>query len=233
MRVLRPATERGLTELGWLHSRHSFAFGDYVDERWSGFRALRVINDDVVEPGQGFGTHGHRDMEIVTWVLGGGLEHRDSLGKGGLLRHGDVQVMSAGTGIRHSEYNASQDAAVRFLQLWIHPDVAGGRPNYAQATIPIEARHGRWAVLAAGAGRPAAVAIAADAAVLVASLDAGRGLDYPLAHGRHAWLQVTRGSLMLDGRPLGVGDGIAISDEAGIRLIADAGGAEAMLFDLA
>lgn len=232
MRILRPAAERGISEFGWLHSRHSFSFGGYADERWQGFRSLLVINDDVVEPGQGFGTHGHRDMEIVTWVLDGALEHRDSLGNGGILRHGDVQVMSAGTGIRHSEYNASQEAKVHFLQMWIQPDAVGVRPNYAQAVIPDADRHGRWATLAAGAGRPAAVAIAADAAVLVASLDAGRELGYPISPGRHAWLQIASGSLIVDGQGLATGDGLAVSEEDGLHLSAGAGGAEVVLFDL-
>ena len=231
MRILRPAAERGTTEIGWLHSRHSFAFGEYYDEAWLGFRALRVINDDVVEPAQGFGTHGHRDMEIVTGVLDGALEHRDSLGNGGILRHDDVQVMSAGTGIRHSEFNASQTAASHFLQMWIQPDRAGVKPNYAQSAIPAEARNGRWATLAAGAGRPAAVTIAADAAVLVASLTAGQELEHALATGRHAWLQVARGTLTADGQPLAAGDGLAVSGESALRLRA-ASDAEVVLFDL-
>lgn len=232
MRVLRPAAERGSTEIGWLHSRHTFSFGQYWDDAWSGFRALRVINDDVVEAGQGFGTHGHRDMEIITWVLDGELEHRDSTGGGGVLRHGDVQVMSAGRGIRHSEFNPSAQQAVHFLQIWIQPDRQGIEPAYAQAHVPAEARTGAWAVLAAGGGRPAAVAIAADAAVLCASLEPGRRLSHDLATGRHAWLHVARGDVVADGQPLSAGDGLALSSAGRLGLVASSA-CEVLLFDLA
>jgi redox-sensitive bicupin YhaK (pirin superfamily) len=231
MRVLRPAAERGTTAIGWLHSRHTFSFAEYHDEAWMGFRALRVINDDIVQPAQGFGTHGHRDMEIVTWVLAGALEHRDSLGSGGVLRHGDVQVMSAGTGIRHSEFNHSQETASHFLQIWIQPDRAGVKPAYAQAHVPAAERTGRWAALAAGGGRPAAVAIAADAAVLCATLAAGGELPYALPAGRHAWLHVARGSVSVDGQAMSGGDGLAVSGESGLTVRASAD-SEVMLFDL-
>jgi quercetin 2,3-dioxygenase len=231
MRILRPAAERGTTEIGWLHSRHSFSFGEYWDEAWMGFQGLRVINDDVIEPGQGFGTHPHRDMEIITWVLDGALEHRDSTGGGGVMRHGDVQVMSAGRGIRHSEFNHSKDESVRLLQVWIQPGCTGIPPAYAQANVPAAERTNRWAVLAAGAGRPSAVAIAADAAVLTAELSAGKQLSHVIAVGRHAWLHVARGSVTVDGQALGEGDAIAVSDEPGLSVTA-VSDAELLLFDL-
>lgn len=231
MRIMRPAAERGTTEIGWLHSRHSFSFGDYWDERWPGFRGLRVINDDVIEPGQGFGTHPHRDMEIITWVLDGALEHRDSTGGGGVMRHGDVQVMSAGRGIRHSEFNHSADEAVRLLQVWIQPGCTGIPPAYAQAHVPAAARAGRWAALAAGGGRAAAVPIAVDAAVLTAELPAGGALAHAIAPGRHAWLHVARGEVEVDGARLREGDAVAVSDEPGLSIRAGSY-AELLLFDL-
>jgi redox-sensitive bicupin YhaK (pirin superfamily) len=232
MRTLRPAAERGRTAIGWLDSRHSFSFGEYWDEAWMGFRALRVINDDVVEPGMGFGTHGHRDMEIVTWVLSGALEHRDSLGSGGILKPGDAQVMSAGRGIRHSEFNASKTERSRFLQTWIVPDRTGIPPAYGQVNIPVEQRRDRWATIAAGAGRPAALAIAADAAVMSALLAAGRTLGHAIAPGRHAWLHVATGSVRVDGQTLGEGDGLAVSGEPALAIEALAD-SELLLFDLA
>lgn len=232
MRLLRPAAERGSTEIGWLHSRHSFAFGEYWDERWLGFRGLRVINDDVIEPGKGFGTHPHRDMEIITWVLDGALEHRDSTGGGGVMRHGDVQVMSAGRGIRHSEFNHSASEAVRLLQVWIQPDCTGIPPAYAQAHVPAAERAGRWAVLAAGGGRRSAVPIAVDAAVMAAELVAGASLGHAIAPGRHVWLHVARGAVDVDGRALAEGDAIGVSDEPGLSIRATSD-AELLLFDLA
>ncbi len=232
MRILRPAAERGHTQISWLDSRHTFAFGDYWDEQWTAFRALRVINDDHVQPAMGFGTHGHRDMEIVTWVLDGALEHRDSTGGGGVLRHGDVQVMTAGSGIRHSEFNASKSEVSHFLQMWIQPDRAGQKPSYGQASIPLAERSGRWAVLAAGGGRPAAVPIAADAAVQVATLEPGQGLAHALASGRHAWVHVARGTVTIDGQRMEAGDGLGVSGEPSVAIVAESA-AEILLFDLA
>jgi redox-sensitive bicupin YhaK (pirin superfamily) len=232
MRIHRPAGERGRTAIGWLDSRHTFSFADYHDEVWMGFRALRVINDDWVEPGQGFGTHGHRDMEIITWVLDGVLTHRDSTGGGGDLRHGDAQVMTAGSGIRHSEFNGSPTQRSHFLQTWILPDRRNEKPAYGQTSIPAAARDGRWAVIAAGGGRPAALAIAADAAVAVASLAPGQRLAYDLAAGRHAWLHVASGAVEVDGQRMQAGDGLGVSEEAGLAIIANTA-SEVMLFDLA
>jgi redox-sensitive bicupin YhaK (pirin superfamily) len=232
MRILRPAAERGRTAIGWLDSRHTFSFADYHDERWMGFRALRVINDDWVEPGQGFGTHGHRDMEIITWVLDGVLTHRDSTGGGGDLRHGDAQVMTAGSGIRHSEFNGSPTQRSHFLQTWIQPDRRNEKPAYGQTAIPAAEREGRWAVIAAGGGRPAALPIAADAAVAVASLSSGQQLAYALAAGRHAWLHLASGAIDVDGQAMLPGDGLAVSEEPGLAITASAA-SEVLLFDLA
>jgi redox-sensitive bicupin YhaK (pirin superfamily) len=232
MRVHRPSAHRGCTRIGWLDSRHTFSFGDYEDERWTSFRALRVINDDRVQPAMGFGTHGHRDMEIITWVLDGALEHRDSTGGGGVLHHGDVQVMTAGTGIRHSEFNASKSTESHFLQVWIQPDRAGEAPRYGQAHVPAAERTNVWAALAAGGGRAAALCIAADAAVLIATIETGRQLSYTIAAGRQVWLHVASGSISVDGLPLAAGDGLGLSDEPGLAITATTT-SEVMLFDLA
>lgn len=231
MRLHRPAAQRGRTEIGWLDSSHTFSFGEYYDEAWMGFRALRVINDDLIEGGQGFGTHPHRDMEIISWVMTGALEHRDSTGGGGVLRHGDVQVMTAGSGIRHSEFNPSPSERCRLIQIWIQPDRDHERPAYAQATVPAEQRSGRLAVVAAGGGRPASVAIKADAAVMVATLAAGQSVRYDLAPGRHAWIQVAAGTIDVGDQHLAEGDGLAISDESLVHMTAE-GPAEVLVFDL-
>ncbi|MEK7415813.1 MAG: pirin family protein [Planctomycetota bacterium] len=232
MRLLRPAAERGHTQIGWLDSWHSFSFSDYSDEHWEGFRNLRVINDDVIAPGQGFGTHGHRDMEIITWVLDGALEHRDSLGSGGVLRHGDVQVMTAGSGIRHSEFNGSKTEPVRLLQLWILPDRAGHQPRYGQIQVPEAERTNRWAVIAASGGRTGALPICADATILTTQLTAGTTLALPITAPRHGWLQVARGAVQIADMKLKDGDGLAISGETGITVTASTD-AELLFFDLA
>lgn len=232
MRLFRPAAERGHAAIGWLDSRHSFSFSDYHDEAWMGFRALRVINDDVIQPGQGFPTHPHRDMEILTWVLDGALEHRDSTGGGGIVRHGEVQGMTAGTGIRHSEFNPSASEPVRLLQIWLQPDRAGETPRYAQAVVPKAERTGGWAVVAAGPGRASALPIRADAAMLVAALEPGQKLAHAIPAGRHAWVQIARGEVEVDGRVMVEGDGLAVSDEAGLAFTARTA-CEILLFDLA
>ena len=232
MRVLRPAAERGHSHIGWLDSWHSFSFSDYYDEHWEGFRNLRVINDDIIDPGQGFGTHPHRDMEIITWVLDGSLEHRDSLGSGDVLRHGDVQVMTAGTGIRHSEFNASKTESVRLLQLWILPDRAGNKPSYGQTHVPASERTNRWATIAAGGGRTGALPISADAAILATQLTPGTTLPLPITAQRHGWLQIARGSVQIADVQMKHGDGLAISAESGLTVTASSD-AEVLLFDLA
>jgi len=235
MITLRPAGERGRTDLGWLDSRHTFAFGDYHDERHTGFRTLMVINDDRVRPGRGFGTHAHRDMEIVSVVLEGALEHRDSLGTGSIIRPGDVQKMTAGTGVSHSEFNPSPDAPVRFLQIWIVPERRGLPPEYQQKAFPEEGRRNRVQAIATGDGRDGSIVLYQDADMYAGLLDPGRETAHRLAAGRHAWLHVHGGRVDLGGHVLGDGDGAAVTGEArlGIRALDGAGPAAFLLFDLA
>jgi redox-sensitive bicupin YhaK (pirin superfamily) len=228
----RPAAERGHTRLDWLDSRHTFSFDRYHDPRHMGFRALRVINDDRVFPGKGFGTHGHRDMEIVTWVLDGALEHKDSLGNGSSIRPGDAQRMSAGTGITHSEFNPSPTDPVRFLQIWILPERSGLAPGYEQHPFPLASRRGRLCLVAAGDGRDGAVTVHQDVDLWTATLESGESVAHPLRPDRHAWVQVARGALRLGEHALAEGDGAAVSEEAAVRLEATAP-AEVLVFDLA
>jgi redox-sensitive bicupin YhaK (pirin superfamily) len=228
---IRRAGERGLTRLPWLDSRHTFSFGEYYDPAHMGFRALRVINDDRIAPGGGFGTHPHRDMEIVTYVLDGALQHRDSLGNGSVIRPGEVQRMSAGTGIRHSEHNASQDEPVHLLQIWLLPAELGIDPGYEQRPLPARA-HGGLALVGSPDGANGSVTIRQDVAIYAAQLDTGDRVVHPLASGRHAWLHVARGNANLNGEALHAGDGAAITGERQIAFAAD-GPAELLLFDLA
>jgi redox-sensitive bicupin YhaK (pirin superfamily) len=229
MITVRPAEARGRTRLDWLDSRHTFSFGDYHDPRHMGFRALRVINEDRVAPGGGFATHPHRDMEIVTWVLAGALEHRDSLGHGSVIRPGDVQRMTAGTGIAHSEFNPSATEPVHFLQIWILPETRGLAPGYEQRAV---AAGGGLRLVAAREGGGQAITIHQDAALYVATLAPGERVTHRLAPGRHAYLQVARGRVLVDGVVLGAGDGAAVSDVREVTLCAREP-AEALLFDLA
>jgi redox-sensitive bicupin YhaK (pirin superfamily) len=232
MITIRPAAERGRTDWGWLDSRHTFSFGEYFDPRHVGFRSLRVVNDDRVRPGAGFGTHGHRDMEILSYVLEGALEHQDSTGGGGVIRPGEIQFMRAGTGVRHSEYNASKADPVHFLQIWIVPDAEGLRPRYDQRPFDASAASRGFVTLASKDGREGSIEVHQDVSLLVTRLAAGDQREHALAPGRHAWLHVARGDVSLDGRALGEGDGAAISGEAAVRL-AGRGDAEVLLFDLA
>ena len=232
MIAVRKAEERGRTRLGWLDSRHSFSFGEYHDPRQMGFRALRVVNDDRVAPGQGFPTHGHRDMEILSVVLDGALEHRDSLGTGSVIRPGEVQRMTAGKGVRHSEYNPSPTEPVRFLQIWILPERAGLEPAYEQRAFPLDERRGRLRLVAARDGRDGALTLHQDADLYVTTLAAGERITHGLGPARHAWLQVARGALSLDGIALTEGDGAAVSDRREMTVAAD-GPAEVLLIDLA
>ncbi|BDU76169.1 pirin family protein [Mesoterricola sediminis] len=232
MITLRPSNERGHFDFGWLDTRHSFAFGQYQDPAHLSFHALRVLNEDVVQPGQGFGTHGHRDMEILTWVLEGALAHRDSTGNEGVLRPGDAQRMSAGSGIRHSEYNASASERVHFLQIWLFPEREGLTPGYEQRAFPEEGRRNRWALLASPDGAEGSLAWRTDARLHVADLEAGRQVALDLAPGRAAWVQVARGRVEVNGVGLGAGDGAALEGESSVRIHA-ATGAEVLLFDLA
>ena len=230
MITFRDRMTRGATRTGWLDSRHSFAFADYRDPRNQGFRALRVINEDRVIPGAGFPPHSHRDMEIITYVLEGALEHRDSLGNGSIIRPGDLQRMSAGTGIRHSEYNASAQDSVHFLQLWVIPDEIGIAPGYEQQ--PIDPRRNTLVLAAGPAGAAAPVTLHGDVRLYVARLDDGAGISHDLAPGRGAWLQLARGVVALNGTEMKEGDGAAIEREAVISIEA-ASDAEMLLFDLA
>lgn len=232
MITLRRAADRGTTTLDWLDSRHSFSFGHYHDPGHMGFRALRVINDDRVAPGGGFAPHGHRDMEILTYVLDGALAHRDSLGTGSTIERGDVQIMSAGTGIRHSEYNASSSAPVHFLQIWIPPERPGLAPRYEQRRIDVAARPGRLLRIAGREPSGEAVQIFQDVVIHAGALREGDEARLSLRPGRHAWVQLARGSALLGEHRLDAGDGAALSEEDAVVLRAT-GEAEALVFDLA
>lgn len=232
MITIRPAADRGRTKIGWLDSRHSFSFGDYQDYDHMGFHSLRVINDDRVAPGAGFPTHPHRDMEIITWVLSGALEHKDSLGTGSVIRAGDVQRMTAGTGILHSEFNPSQTEGVHLLQIWIYPEKRGLKPGYDQKSFPAAERKGQLKLVASRDGRDGSLSFHQDASVYVAALGPGQRATHTLAPGRAGWVQVANGSLTLNGQRLNAGDGAAVSDEKALELVGVEEG-ETLVFDLA
>jgi redox-sensitive bicupin YhaK (pirin superfamily) len=229
---VRRAEDRGVANLGWLNSRHTFSFGEYYDSKHMGFGALRVINEDRVQPGQGFGTHGHRDMEIISYVLDGALEHKDSIGTGSVIRPGEVQRMSAGTGIRHSEFNHSNSDIVHFLQIWILPERTGLEPSYEQRPVPPPDDYSRLSLIGSRDGQAGSVTIHQDVNLYTALLDDGEEVKHTLARGRAAWLQVIRGSITVNGKTLAAGDGAAITDERAI-LIQATQPAELLLFDLA
>jgi quercetin 2,3-dioxygenase len=231
MITIRRAKERGHADHGWLDTFHTFSFADYWDPRHMGWGPLRVINEDRVAPASGFPTHAHRDMEIITYVLEGALEHRDSLGTGSVIRPGEVQRMSAGTGVRHSEYNASKTEPVHLLQIWIEPARTGIAPGYEQKTFGEAERRGRLRLIAAPDGRDGAVPIPQDATVYAATLARGERVEHALAPGRLGWLQVARGALLVNGEQLAQGDGAAIEGERAITLEA-VEPAETLLFDL-
>lgn len=231
---VRAAQSRGYADHGWLRSYHSFSFADYYDPRFMGFRALRVINEDRVAPGRGFGTHGHRDMEIVSWVIDGALEHRDSIGTGSVIRPGELQRMSAGTGIQHSEFNASKTDPVHFLQIWILPERTGIKPSYEQVAYDSTARLGRLLPVASPDGAANTVTLHQDARIFASVLPAQAEVTHSPAAGRYAWLQVYRGNVEVNGIPLAAGDGLAV--EAEPRLVirgTSEQSAEFLLFDLA
>ena len=228
---VRRSAERGHFDFGWLDTRHTFSFADYYDPRFMGFRSLRVINEDWVEPGRGFGTHGHRDMEIITYVLEGALEHRDSMGNGSVLRPGEVQRMSAGTGVLHSEFNHSRDERVHLLQIWILPEREGVKPSYEEKTFGAAEKNGRLRLVASREGSDGSVKINQDARLYAALLEPGQQVTHQLAPGRHAWLQVARGAVELNGHALRQGDGAAVSDEQTLTIVG-AEPAEILLFDL-
>jgi quercetin 2,3-dioxygenase len=231
MITFRDRNTRGHTQTGWLDSQHSFSFGDYRDPAHMGFRSLRVLNEDRVIPGSGFATHAHRDMEIITYVLSGALEHRDSLGNGAVIRPGDIQRMSAGTGITHSEFNPSTLEPVHFLQIWIVPHLKGLPPSYEQKALADAALHNRLTLIA-GPGEPdGAVSLHQDARMYAGRITAGSGVDYNLAAGRGAWLQIARGIIALNQTEMREGDGAAITQESQFRIEADTD-AEILLFDL-
>lgn len=229
--VKRLAAQRGTTELGWLHSRHTFSFGNYFDPDHMGFRGLRVINDDVVEPGQGFGEHPHRDAEIFSYVLEGELEHKDSMGNGRVIKAGDLQYISAGRGVLHSEFNPSRKNRVHFLQIWLKPRMGGGEPRYAEKTLGKDAKPNGLTLLFAGDPRDGAVEIRADADVYVGKLDAGKRLSHRPVAGRGQWVHVIAGELTLLGETLKPGDGLAIENAALLEFQGRTG-SQFLLFDL-
>lgn len=227
----RDRMARGESRTGWLDSRHTFSFADYHDPAQMGFRALRVINEDRVIPGAGFPAHRHRDMDILTYVLEGALAHKDSIGNGTVIRPGEVQRMSAGTGISHSEFNPSEAEPVHFLQIWIIPDRVGLAPSYEQKAFPLEERRGRLRLVAAPDGSDGSVMVHQDARLFVANLDAGERLSHQIAPGRGIWLQIARGIVALNGTEMRQGDGAAIEDEPSLAVEAVTD-AEILLFDL-
>lgn len=232
MIAIRKAAERGHFDHGWLDTWHSFSFADYHDPDHMGFRTLRVINEDFVAPGQGFPMHFHRDMEIVTYVLEGAIEHKDSLGNAGVIRPGEVQRMTAGRGVMHSESNPSEKDRLHLLQIWILPDRKGLEPGYEQKIFPEAERRGRLRLIASPDGRDGSVTIRQDARIFAGLLGRGERVSQPLARGRHAWIQVARGALALDGHALEAGDGASADGGATLELEASRD-AELLLFDLA
>jgi len=232
MLKVRHAEERGTANFGWLDSRHTFSFGDYHDPQQMGFGPLRVINEDRVSPGQGFGTHGHKDMEIISYVLEGALEHKDTIGTGSVIRPGDVQIMSAGTGIRHSEFNHSKAEPVHFLQIWVVPDREGIAPRYEQKTFADADKRGRLRLLGSFDGRDGSVLIHQDVRLFAAILDTGEQITHPLPAGRKSWLQVVRGAAVINGHDLRAGDGAAVEGEPALTLTTKTDGTEVLVFDL-
>ena len=232
MMTIRRAGERGHANHGWLDSHHTFSFANYYDPKHMGFRALRVINDDRVTGGQGFGAHPHDNMEIISYVLEGGLAHKDSTGTDGVIRPGDVQRMSAGTGVVHSEFNASKTETVHFLQIWLIPSTRGIKPGYEQKTFSDAEKRGTLRLVASPEASDGSLTIHTDAKVYAGLFDKGESAKVELAPGRHAWVHVARGKVKVNGNELGEGDGAAVSDERAIQVEGVAGG-EVLVFDLA
>ena len=231
MLQVRKSEERGNANHGWLHSKHTFSFGHYHDPAHTGFGPLLVINEDRVSPGQGFGTHGHRDMEIISYVLDGALEHKDSMGTGSVLHYGDVQRMSAGTGVRHSEFNGSTTEPVHFLQIWIEPNVTGIAPSYEEKHFTPETKQGQLRLIASSDGREGSVLVHQDAAIYATILNDGDKIEHALAPKRAAYVHVIRGRVTVNGTELSGGDAIKIRQEAAVTL-SNAEAAEVLLFDL-
>ena len=231
MMTIRPAAERGHVDFGWLNSKHTFSFGEYQDYDHMGFHSLRVINDDKIAGGGGFPSHPHRDMEIITWVVSGALQHKDSLGTGSVIQAGDLQCMTAGTGIVHSEFNASKAEPVHLLQIWIHPDQRGLKPSYDQKNFAAADRKGQLKLVASNDGRDGSISVHQDASLYAAALEPGQKVTHNLAAGRAAWVQVATGAITLNGKRLGTGDSAAIEDESTLELVGVEPG-ETLLFDL-
>ena len=232
MITVRKSAERGAANYGWLDTRYTFSFADYYDPAHMGFRALRVINEDVVAPGAGFPTHGHRDMEIVTYVLAGAIEHKDSLGTGAILKPGELQRMSAGRGVQHSEFNPSRSEPLHLLQIWLLPEKSGLAPEYEQKAFPETGRRNKLGLLATRGARDGALGIHQDVSIFGTLLDKDAQVTHELAKGRHAWLQLARGKVKLNGVELAAGDGAAVSAETKLEIAASEA-AEFLLFDLA
>jgi quercetin 2,3-dioxygenase len=232
MITFRDRSTRGQSRTGWLDSKHSFSFGDYYDPEHIGFRALRVINEDRIIPGAGFPRHGHRDMDILSYVLDGALQHKDSIGNGTVIRPGEIQRMSAGTGVEHSEFNASQSKPAHFLQIWLIPEKRGIKPSYEQKSVPLEERRGKLRLVAAPDAPEGAVTLHEDARVYVANLAAGERVSHDIAPDRGVWVQVARGIVGLNGTELREGDGAALEDERTATIEAETD-SEILLFDLA
>ena len=228
--TIRKSNDRGHAEHGWLDTYHTFSFADYHDPRWMGYRSLRVINDDLVMPGMGFGTHPHRDMEIITYILKGSLEHKDSMGNGRVIRTGEVQYMSAGSGVLHSEFNPAKDEAVHLLQIWIRPDTAGVTPRYSEKSMAAAAS-GAWHLVTSKTGRDGSIAIHQDADLWLARLNPGEEVVHRLAAGRHAWLHVAEGGVSVNGQRLEAGDAAALSGDDVLKITGETP-AQVLLFDL-
>jgi len=230
MMNIRKANERGHASHGWLDTYHTFSFADYYNPKWMGYQSLRVINDDLVMPGMGFGTHPHRDMEIITYILSGALEHKDSMGNGRVIRAGDVQYMAAGSGVRHSEFNPSKEEAVHLLQIWIQPDETGVKPRYAEKSLR-DAETGKLHLITSKSGRADSIAIHQDTELWLGRLEAGQKVAHPLAARRHAWVHVAEGEIVLNGATLSGGDAAALSGETKLLLAANRP-SQVLLFDL-
>jgi redox-sensitive bicupin YhaK (pirin superfamily) len=228
---LRKSKERGHVNHGWLDTYHTFSFANYYDPKHVGFRDLLVINEDRIKGGQGFGTHGHQDMEIITYMLEGDLAHKDSMGSGSVIKRGDVQRMSAGTGVTHSEFNGSEKNSAHFLQIWISPKKAGLKPEYEEKHFSSDEKTNRLKLIASSDGREGSLRIQQEAAIYASLLDEGCSVELPLSKGRHAWVQIVRGSVELNGVLLGEGDGAAVSEEKGVALQAKSA-SEFLVFDL-
>ena len=230
MKTIRKSNERGHVNHGWLDSYFTFSFADYYDPQWLGYRSLRVINDDLVLPGMGFGMHPHRDMEIISYVLAGQLQHRDSMGNGRVIKPGEFQYMAAGSGVEHSEFNSSKTEATRLLQIWIKPDAKGVKPRYAERNFA-KAETGKLYLVASKTGRDGSFEIHQDADLLLGKLDAGQKVSHPLAKDRHAWIHVAEGEVTINGSKLSGGDAVALSEESAVEISANKL-SQVLLFDL-